>query len=200
MIAETSMQQLPDLCPLPPIRPAIQHSSVPIQSTASIVLGVLYVPVTDLTRVTRDSLLAQNGWSGRSRLNFDASPEDDLACGCEGLLLDMSGRVMRKMSRSSSNISSGQKHLLEVTSSSWELAECRRLLTVDDVVHVSYEPSESANVSDGNWGGWNGGRVIVRVQGIEEGFSCCGEVPEGNAAGDLWRVTYVMRRVKCDIS
>jgi hypothetical protein len=168
------------LSPLPSIQAAVQDSSASSESTACIVVGVLYVPVGDMTAFSHETILAQNGWSGNSRFSFDASPEDDSACGCGGLMLDMSGHVMRKTACSSSR---GQKHCVEVTSSSWELAECGRLVTAQDIIHVTYTPRNSASVPRVKWGGWEGGCVLVSVDGIMGRFSCSGEVPEGHVAG-----------------
>jgi hypothetical protein len=177
------MQQLPELRAARPC--ATTHSSASAQSTATIVVGVLYIPVSDVTAVTHDSILVRNGWSGNSGLHFEASPEDDAGCCCRGLMLDMSGRVMHRASAPGCSSAA-----LQAVSSSWQPAEHARVVTVQDVVHVTYTPQHPAHASCLTFGGWGGGRAEVRVEGEGGGFSCSGEVPEGHVAG-RWHVTYV---------
>jgi hypothetical protein len=182
------MQQLPALLhsPTPP-----QHISTgPSQSTAGIVVSVLYLPASDVSAFNYDSILARNGWQGGSSFNFDASPEDDAECGCQGLMMDMTGCVMRKRtSSSSSNNNSINKPSVSVVSSPWAMAEGARPVASRDIICITYTPhntssSSSSSTSSAEYGGWMGGRAEIRVNGGGSAFACCDDVPAGHVAGD----------------
>jgi hypothetical protein len=189
MLAEASMQQLPELLLHPPSS-TNKHASI-LQSRASVVVGAVFVPVSDVTSISSPSLLALNGWKGCSEFNFDTSPEDEVGCRCAGLMIDMRGNVMRKWL----NSTGGAKCSAAVASSNWEAAERARPVSFDDIIAVTYAPHPSASSSSSSsspssshaaaakFGSWFGGVIEIRVEGQDQGFLCCGEVPEGNVPG-----------------
>ena len=191
MLAEASMQQLPSLLLHRPT--SSSNLATTLQSTASVVIGAVFVPVSDVTSMSSPSLLALNGWKGCSEFNFDASPEDEVGCRCAGLMIDMSGNVMRKWPNGTggANRSADPKP----ASSNWEAAERARPISLDDIIAVTYAPHPSATSSSSSsapsschaaaahFGSWCGGVIEIRVEGQDQGFLCCGEVPEGHVPG-----------------
>jgi hypothetical protein len=192
------MQQLPDLLLHHQHSAPQLQSSTPLQSADGIVVGLLYVPVADVTTMTHNSILARNGWNGVSHFDFDASPEDDGACCCMAIMMDMGGLVMQKTTSSSSSSSSSSskntnKPLGLVSSSDWATVEGSRRILPQDIICVTYTPrslsssssssSSSTTTSHSNFGGWTGGSAEIRVYGGNGGFHCRGDVPEGHVAG-----------------
>ena len=199
MLAEASMQQLPSLLLHRPT--SSSNLATTLQSTASVVIGAVFVPVSDVTSMSSPSLLALNGWKGCSEFNFDASPEDEVGCRCAGLMIDMSGNVMRKWP----NGTGGANRSAAVASSNWEAAERARPLSLDDIIAVTYAPHPSATSSSSSsssssapsschaaaahFGSWCGGVIEIRVEGEDQGFLCRGEVAEGHVPGERCHVT-----------
>jgi hypothetical protein len=190
MLSEASMQQLPGIL----LRRSTSSfgDTSNLQPTASVVVGAIFVPLSDVTSISNHSLSALNGWKGSSEFNFDASPEDDVGCRCAGMMIDMGGNVMRKWSNSTCRT----KRSVAVESSNWQAAERGRTVSLHDIIAVTYTPhhssSSSCHAAAVNFGSWCGGVIEIRVEGGEEGFSCCGEVPEGNVPGEqhlVWNVT-----------
>ncbi len=198
------MQQLPDLLLHHPQSAPQLQSSPPAQSATGIVVGLLYVPVADVTTMTHNSILARNGWNGISHFDFDASPEDDEACCCTAIMMDMGGLVMQKTTSSSSSSSSTNKPSGLVSSSDWATVEGSRRILPQDIICVTYTPrsssssfASSSTASHSKFGGWMGGSAEIRVDGSDGGFHCRGDVPEGHVAG--CEHACVKRRVTNDV-
>jgi hypothetical protein len=178
MLAEASMQQFSDILihnVVPSTSPC--SSTTQLQSNASIVVGVLFVPVADVAAASQASLTKHNGWIGGTRFNFDSSPEDDSACCVGGLFVDMGGLMMEKKLSSSSD----KAAQFRVVSSDWRRAEGGRAVAPSDIIHISYSPSAATASCD--VGGWGGGRVVVAVDGAAGCYSCAADIPFGHVAG-----------------